>query len=158
MVNNGLKVERGIGTNQVLKEEIRAKWDQLELLPAAQLSFFSRKKNCKKEKRSHRLFVKYIKSNAWYILILEVLIVWCTEENICQNLHELPATKSCGVRNSSKGENLDWFYQLYNKCCPEEERELFGKSFSQSHYYKVEYLELYSVLSRTRTICFLHNI
>ena len=69
-------------------------------------------------------------------------------------MHELPATKSCGVRNSSKGENLDWFYQLYNKCCPEEERELFGKSFSQSHYYKVEYLELYSVLSRTRTIWF----
>ena len=58
----------------------------------------------------------------------------------------MPAAESCGgVRNSSKGENLDWFYQLYNKCCPEEERELFGKSFSRSHYYiKVEYF----------TVCF----
>ena len=44
MVNNGSKVERGIGTNQVLKEEIRAKWDQLELLPA-ESPILSKKEN-----------------------------------------------------------------------------------------------------------------
>ena len=63
MVNNGLKVERGIGTNQVLKEEIRAKWDQLELLPAAQLSFSLQKEEIKKEREMQpRVIVKYKKS------------------------------------------------------------------------------------------------